>query len=140
MKYLLDTCLVSELTKPKPNLGVVEWINSVPEQFCALSVLTLGELEKGISKLAPSKKKTRLEVWLHSDLSGRFQGRIIPIELEISLKWGEISGQSEALGKPISVIDGLIASTALVNHLVVVTRNTSDFAVTEAKLLNPWED
>jgi predicted nucleic acid-binding protein len=79
-----------------------------------------------------------LESWVHSDLSTRFQGRVISVDFEISLKWGELSGRAELEGKSISVVDGLLASTAMVYHLIIVTRNTSDFEFSRAQLLNPW--
>ncbi len=138
MKYLLDTCLISELVKPQPNRKVMDWLNSVPEHFCVLSVLTLGELRKGISKLSQSKKKTALEGWLHSDLCIRFEGRLIPIDQDVALAWGKLSGQAELQGVQIPVIDGLLAATALSHQLVLVTRNVADFKATGVELLNPW--
>jgi len=111
MKYLLDTCLISELVKPKPNLGVVEWVNSISEQSCALSVLTFGELEKGISKLPPGKKRTSLEVWVYDDLAARFQGRTLPIDIDVSALWGK-------MGTAIVAIPPII--TPIITQIIII--------------------
>lgn len=138
MSYLLDTCILSELIKKKPEKSVVTWIKNVDEIDCYISVITFGEIQKGISKLAQSRKKENLFRWLENDLKQRFHERLIDITVEISLLWGEILGNSEKKGIVIPVMDALIASSALVNDLVVVTRNIKDIAQCGAQTFNPW--
>jgi predicted nucleic acid-binding protein len=139
MRYLLDTCVLSELIKSKPEPNVINWISSQRESDLFISVLTVGELLKGISKLPDSKKKNRLKQWLENDLLRRFGGRILKIDTKTTSMWGKLIGEKEKIGIKIPVIDGLLATTALSNDLVLVTRNTKDFQATECELLNPWE-
>lgn len=138
MKYLLDTCVISELAKTSPNKKVISWTTRNNEADFYLSTLTFGELYKGISKLPPSKRKASLQQWVDEDLKERFKNRTIDINLRVVKVWGEIQGQSELKGRPMPAIDGLIAATGLVYNLVVVTRNISDMTQSEASLLNPW--
>ena len=139
MKYLLDTCVISELIKPVPNDKVMSWIQNIDESQLYISVLTFGEIEKGIQKLTDGPKKVKLKLWLEVDLNQRFENRIIPINLDVAIKWGKIQAMSERTGRPLPAIDGLIATSALVNNCVVVTRNTSDMEQSTAELFNPWE-
>lgn len=140
MKYLLDTCVISEVIKPKPNPQVIEWLSKREESTLYLSVLTFGEIEKGIEKAASPERKNKLKLWLEEELKGRFEGRILLIDMDIATKWGELQGKSEMVGKPLPTIDGLIAVTALVNNCIVVTRNISDMKQSTAQLYNPWKD
>jgi predicted nucleic acid-binding protein len=138
MKYLLDTCVISEVIKSKPNSKVIQWLKDQEESNLYLSVLTFGEIEKGIEKSASEERKTKLKLWVEEDLKQRFENRILPIDLHTASKWGEIQGKSESIGRPLPAIDGLIAITGLVNNCVVVTRNTSDMEQSSAELFNPW--
>lgn len=138
MKYLLDTCVISEIVKPKPNDNVISWLQSQTEDSLYLSVLTFGEIEKGITKASDKIRKKKLQLWLEDDLKKRFKGKIIPIDLEVSIKWGEVQAMTELQGKPMPAIDGLIAVSALVNNCTVVTRNISDMQQSSVELLNPW--
>ena len=138
MKYLLDTCVVSEMIKNKPDKNVLEWIRAQDESKLYLSVLTIAEIQKGIEKTSDNSRKKRLKLWLEDDLKKRFEGRIIPIDLNVATKWGEMQGATELNGKPMPVIDGLIAICGLVSNCIVVTRNTSDMQNSSAVLLNPW--
>jgi len=138
MKYLLDTCVISELIRPQPNENVVSWVQNQDESNLYLSVLTFGEIEKGIEKAANITRKKRLRLWVEEDLKKRFKGRILPIDLKTSIKWGEQLALSEQLGKPMPAIDGLIAVSGAVNNCIVVTRNISDMEQSSAELLNPW--
>ena len=139
MKYLIDTCIIYEIAKQKPNRDVVLWLTENDENNFYLSVLTFGELYKGISKLPDSKRKQQLYNWVENDLKNRFKNRIIDIDFIVSEIWGGIEGQSESKGIKLPAIDALIASTAIAYDLTVVTRNTSDMERTGAKLLNPWK-
>lgn len=138
MKYLLDTCVISELVKPKPNKKVRQWLEGCDEDAIYLSVLTIGEIQKGIAKLAGGKRKTAIQQWLEKDLHDRFFGRIIPITEEIASTWGILCAKAEGRGRPIPCIDGLIGATAVAHNLTIVTRNTEDLAETGANLFNPW--
>lgn len=139
MNYLLDTCMISELVRPAPDPRVLEWIDSAEESALYLSVLTIGELEKGIARLPSSARRRKIERWVREDLADRFAGRVLAVDTAVAEKWGQISGASEARGKPLPVIDALIAATGLVHGLVVATRNVSDLERCGAPCLNPWE-
>lgn len=138
MNYLLDTCLISELAKLEPNKTVVDWVLSENETNFYVSIITFGELHKGIEKLPESKKKTELKIWVESDLKSRFQNRIIGIDMNVSITWGKIQSIAEKKGKPMPAIDSLIAATGIVHDLTVVTRNVADMEQSKVKLFNPW--
>lgn len=139
MRYLLDTCLLSELAKARPNRKVLAWLESQDEETLYLSVLTLGEIQKGIAKLANGKRRDTIQRWLDQDLRPRFSERTLPIDEEVAQTWGSIQGEAERQGRPIPTIDGLLGATALVHNLTVVTRNEHDIRPTGARVLNPWE-
>lgn len=136
--FLLDTNCISELVQPRPNRRVVEWLDATDEGLLYLSVLTLGEIRKGIASLAQSRRRTRLETWLEVDLRARFAGRIVPVDAAIADRWGVIAARFKREGRTLPVIDGLLAATALQYNLTVVSRNAVDFARTEIQVLNPW--
>jgi len=139
MKYLLDTCVISEIIRPRPSKKVTKWIKKEDESNFFISVLTIGELHKGIEKLAESKRKEKLHNWVENDLKERFWNRIIDIDIQVAMIWGKIQGMTERIGKPMPAIDSLIAATGITHHLTVVTRNTSDMRESGVVLLNPWE-
>jgi predicted nucleic acid-binding protein len=136
--FLLDTNVLSELIRPKPDGNVVRWVEETDESVLFLSVLTLGEIRKGIERLRAGRRRGRLGSWLQVDLRSRFQDRILPIHEAIADRWGAISAMAAAKGKPVPVIDGLLAATALDHNLTLVTRNNSDVAGTGVPTLNPW--
>lgn len=139
MNYLLDTCVISELVARQPNSQVIAWIDSVEEACLHLSVITLGEIQKGIEKLSDSERKTSLETWLNEELLRRFADRIALIDAAVMLRWGTLTGALEKIGKPVSAMDSLIAAIALHNDFVLVTRNEADFESTGVKFFNPWD-
>ena len=139
MRYLLDTCAISELARPRPNQGVVMWAQGTSEHLMAMSVLTIGELAKGIAKLPSSPRRVQLQQWVTNDLVVRFEGRLLPISLEVSTKWGDLLGEAAMRGVTLPVIDGLIAATASVYDLTVVTRNIRDMERCGARVLDPWD-
>ncbi len=139
MKYLLDTCVISELIKKKPDSKVVQWIAQQEENNFFLSVLTFGEIHKGIDKMPMSKKKHKLHNWVEFDLKERFEKRIISFTLEVATTWGKIQALSELQGEAMPTVDGQIAATGLAHDLTVVTRNTSDMAISGVDLYNPWK-
>jgi predicted nucleic acid-binding protein len=136
--WLLDTCVVSELIRPRPKASVVRWVRERDESELFLSVVTIGEIEKGIAKLPDSSKRLSLEPWVRRDLAERFRTRLLSIDASIASRWGAISGASEARGQPLPVVDALIAATALLHGLVVVTRNTEDLERCGARCFDPW--
>ena len=138
MKYLLDTCVISELVKPAPNRKVVDWLNEVPSKALFLSVMTIGEIEKGLTELPDSKKKVRLTVWLNT-LLNEYQERILPVDLMVAENWGVLQGNAEMAGAPMSSIDSLLAATTYTHNLTLVTRNESDFVPGIAPIVNPWK-
>ncbi len=139
MKYLLDTCVISELAKTSPDDNVFSWVRSCPEEQLFLSVLTIGELQKGISKLRTGKKRLELQLWVDEELAARFAGRLIPIDFSVAQKWGEMQAKAEKQGLPIPAIDGLIAASGLAYNMTVVTRNVQDMTPSGVQLINPWE-
>jgi predicted nucleic acid-binding protein len=136
--FLLDTNVISELIKAKPDVNVVRWIEETDESILFLSVLALGEIRKGIERLSLGRRRDRLESWLALDLRDRFQGRILPVDTGIAERWGALSAIAEAKGRPVPVIDGLLAATAVHHDLMLVTRNDSDLAEAGVPTLNPW--
>lgn len=138
MNCLIDTCLVSELIKPRPQPSVIEWLDRMPENGLFLSVITFGELGKGIAKLGHGGKRKRLMNWVARDLKERFEGRILNLDLAVMETWGSIMGELEKKGRLVPLMDSLIAATALQNSMVVVTRNTKDMAPLGVKTINPW--
>jgi predicted nucleic acid-binding protein len=135
--YLLDTCLLSEVWKPSPNEGVMTWLRGSAEEELFLSVLSLGELRKRIETLSHGPKKTRL-LRDYGTLRSRFASRVLAVTDGVAERWGEISASASRAGRHLRAVDGLIAATALVAGLTVVTRNVVDFEPTPAPLLNPW--
>ena len=136
--FLLDTNVISELVKPKPDPTVTRWIDATEESLLCLSVLTLGEIRKGIVSLPDASRRVSLETWLDHDLVLRFAGRILVIDQAIADGWGRIAAKAVARKSPLPVIDGLLAATAMQHNLTLVTRNTKDVAVTEVAVFNPW--
>jgi tRNA(fMet)-specific endonuclease VapC len=139
MNYILDTNVISELVASQPDANVIRWIESIDPQNVYLSVITVGELKKGMEKLPDSRRKTDLEAWLINDLLVRFQDQLLPIDTSVMLTWGSLVARMEALGKLMPAIDSLLAATTLHSGSTLVTRNVGDFEGAGVSLLNPWE-
>lgn len=137
--FLLDTNVISELVKRKPEPRVTTWVASVDENLLYLSVLTLGEIRKGVALVQDASRRVELEAWLDSELSLRFAHRILPIDRAVADRWGRITASASMAKSSLPVIDGLLAATALDRDLTLVTRNTEDVAVTGARIFNPWD-
>jgi hypothetical protein len=135
--FLLDTNVISELVRPRPELKVKAWVTATDESLLYLSVLTLGEIRKRIVSLRDAARRATLEAWLDSDLALRFAGRVLPIDQAVADRWGRLGAKAgpKAL---IPVIDGLLAATALHYDLTLVTRNTKNIVVTGVPTFNPW--
>lgn len=139
MKYLLDTNVISELVAKQPDQRVIEWIDSRDPNSVYLSVITIGELQKGIEKLPDSRRKDALRAWLHDDLLLRFSGHILLLDIDAMLTWGTLTGQFERAGKSLPAIDSLIAALALQHNCHLATRNEDHFMETGIGLVNPWK-
>lgn len=139
MSFLLDTNVVSEWVKPKPNPGVVHWTDSADEDRIFLSVISLAELRYGIDRMASGKRQRRLEEWLRHELPLRFEDRILPVDPSVADACGRIVRHTESLGRSIEAMDAFIAATAQVHQLTLVTRNVSDFVVLK-DVVNPWTE
>jgi predicted nucleic acid-binding protein len=137
LNYLLDTCVISELVKPNPDLNVVNWLQATPTERLFLSVITIGEIRKGLIKLPDSKRKDLFTNWLNSLLED-YQTRIITIDLAVAENWGIIQGKSEIKGMTMPAIDSLIAAIAYTHNLILVTRNVADFESSGLPIENPW--
>ena len=138
--FLLDTNVISELVKVKPDLRVTAWLEGIDEHLLYLSVLTLGEIRKGVTALSHAARRVAIEAWLENDLRNRFAGRILPVSEEIADRWGVMAGQAHSKKSPVPVIDGLLAATALHHNLTLVTRNVKDVAAAGVNFFNPWEE
>jgi predicted nucleic acid-binding protein len=137
--YLLDTNVLSEGVKLRPDPRVKAWVDAIDEQLLHVSVLTLGEIRKGIESLPASSHRATLESWLIQDLVVRMAGRILQVDQEVADRWGHLAGKAKAENRPLPAVDGLLAATAMEHNLTLVTRNTRDVLLTGVPLFNPWE-
>jgi tRNA(fMet)-specific endonuclease VapC len=139
MNYLLDTIVISELVAKRPDAKVIEWVRSIDEERLYLSVITIGEIKKGIEKLPASARKAELSSWLVNDLLARFERRLVVLDVDVMLAWGELTARLERDKQMMPAIDSLIAALAWAGNFTLVTRNTGDFDGAGIDLLNPWE-
>jgi len=139
MKYDLDTCVISEFIKPKPNEKVLEWIFNQKFNDLCISVISFGEIWKGISMLSKSSKKEELKRWFENDIVYPYYSRALKIDYSIMIIWGELYAKLESDKKLIPVVDLFIAATSISYNFTLATRNTKDFINTGCKLFNPWE-
>lgn len=139
MNYILDTNVVSELIKKQPHPQVVQWVDEQDSSRLYLSVITIGEIRKGIEKLPSSPRKETLHDWLTAQLLVRFDGRILPLTTAVMLRWGELTGRLETDGIVLSALDSFIAALALESDFTIVTRNVDDFQSTGVRVFNPWD-
>lgn len=135
MKCLLDTNIISEVARTQPSPNVLKWLKDIPSDSLFISVLTIGEIRKGIEKLDDETRKNRLNLWLEQDIPKWFNGGILPIDQEIAERWGYITATTKST---LSAIDSLLAATALTHNLKMVTRNVKDFDVPGLEVINPF--
>jgi toxin FitB len=138
--FLLDTNVISEAVRPSPARSVTSWLDNTDESLMYLSVLTLGEVRRGIATLPQARRRTRLESWLDNDLRARFYNRVLPIDEAVADRWGFVVGSARRRGIVLPVIDGLLAATALEHNLTLVTRDTRAVLETGVAVFNPWLD
>jgi len=139
MSFLLDTNAVSEWVKPRPNPGLIGWMEAADEDRIFISVVSLAELCYGVERMAAGRRRSRLEQWLRHELPLRFESRILPVDAQVAEAWGKTVSRSETAGRPIGAMDAFLAATAETHHLTLVTRNVSDFSLLLA-VLNPWSE
>jgi predicted nucleic acid-binding protein len=138
--YLLDTNVVSEWVKPRPDPGVVTWLANADEDRVCLSVMTLAELRHGIARMETGARRTRLNTWLCDELPLRFEGRLFDITPAIADAWGRIVAERQSAGHSIGTMDAFLAATARVHDLTIITRNVTDFAHSDCRIVNPWSE
>lgn len=139
MNYLLDTCIISELTKRHPNENVVSWLSKQNPETLYLSLITIGEIKKGIVKRNGDARGQLLADWLDNVVISSYSDRLIPVDLQIAIEWGRISAIAEQAGVKRPMADSLIAATACAHGLTIVTRNVKDMDYTGVPVLNPFE-
>lgn len=136
MSYLIDTNAISELARARPDRCVTEWFDRVEPESLHISVLTLGELRKGVESLPAGARKNRIGSWLEMELPAWFEDRVLPIDAGVADVWGRLLGR---IGRPVAAIDSLIAATALRHRFRIVTRNVEDFRFPGLEAVNPWQ-
>ena len=137
MSYLLDTNVISETIRRQQNRLVMEWLEQIPAEALFVSVLTLGELRKGVERIEEKKRKEKLRLWLEHELPAWFEGRVIPVNLAVAERWGRLLAEA---GRPVPTVDSLLAATALHYELRLVTRNAGDFVYRGLEVINPWQN
>jgi hypothetical protein len=140
VSFLIDTNVVSEWVKPRPNEGVVRWLAETDEDRIFLSTVTLAELRYGVERLAAGARRKRLDEWLRDELPLRFEGRVLAVDEKVAEAWGRVVARREAAGRPLAIMDAFLAATAEAHGLTVVTRNVGDFKLSTEAVLNPWTE
>jgi predicted nucleic acid-binding protein len=139
MRFLLDTMVVSEAARPAAHAGVLQWLEDQAMPDLAISVLTLGEIARGVARMGESRRKRALQQWLISELPAQFEGRVLPIDAGVAVTWGELTAKGDDMGRPLPVTDGLLLATASVHGLTMVTRNVGDVDGRGVAVLNPYQ-
>ncbi len=138
MKYLLDTCLLSELAKPAPAPAVLRWLQDQDETQLFMAAITLAELQRGVARLPVSRRRTGLEAWL-ANVQRQFGDRVLAFTADTASYWAQMCAQAQAKGQTMAAFDSLIAATAVEHGLALATRNVADFSTAPLVLVNPWE-
>jgi predicted nucleic acid-binding protein len=140
VRYLIDTNVLSESARPRPNRAVLHWTESQPRESLAVSTISLGEVRKGLDLLAHGSRRATLEQWLKRVIHEQFRGRVLSVSKDIALTWGRLTAADQKRGRELPIMDGLLLATAAVNGLTIVTRNERDFVDRGVPVLNPWPD
>jgi toxin FitB len=138
VNYLLDTNVICEPARQKPDPGVLAWLAEADEDRIHLSAVTLAEVQRGVSRLPRGARREQIQRWLDNDVLERFGDRILPVDCSVAAKWGEIMAETESAGLTMSTLDGFIAATAVVGNFTLVTRNVADFKSSVPEIVNPW--
>lgn len=138
MRLLLDTNVLSEVTRPGPDAHVLEWLDGLDEDRSFISVVSIAEIRRGVALMDEGRKREALAEWLTRDLPQRFEQRVLPVDEPVALAWGDLMGLAKRHGRGLSSMDGLIAATAIAQKLTLATRNTKDFEGFGIELFNPW--
>jgi len=138
VRLLLDTNVLSEVTRPAPDTRVLEWLDRLDEDRSFISVVAIAEIRRGVALIDPGRKREALAEWLAEDLPYRFEHRVLPVDEPVALAWGDLMGLAKRSGRGLSSMDGLIAATAAAHNLTLATRNTKDFDGFGINLIDPW--
>lgn len=138
MRLLLDTNVLSEVTRPAPDARVLDWLDGLDEDRSFISVVSIAEIRRGVALMDEGRKREALAEWLARDLPQRFEQRVIPVDELVALAWGDLMGLAKRRGRGLSSMDGLIAATAIAQELTLATRNTKDFEGFGIELFDPW--
>ncbi|MCO5164166.1 MAG: type II toxin-antitoxin system VapC family toxin [Mesorhizobium sp.] len=138
MRLLLDTNVLSEVTKPAPDTRVLEWLDQLDEDRSFISVVSIAEIRRGVALMDPGRKRKALAEWLAEDLPQRFEHRVLPVDEPVALAWGDLMALAKRRGRGLSSMDGLIAATAVAHNLTLATRNRKDFEGFAFELFDPW--
>jgi predicted nucleic acid-binding protein len=139
VNYLIDTNVLSEARRPEPNQAVIEWLHEVDEDRAFISVISLAEIRRGVALMDKGRRRDALIKWLTHDLAERFAGRILAVDERVAFAWGDPLAEAKRRGAGFASMDGLLAATALVYDLTLVTRNLRDFQAFDVKLFDPWK-
>jgi predicted nucleic acid-binding protein len=140
MRLLLDTNVLLEVTKPRPDEGVLKWLHGLDEDRTFISIISIAEIRRGIALMDSGRKRDALGEWLTHDLSQRFENRTIPVEGPVAMAWGDLMALAKRSGRGLASMDGLIAATAVAHQLTLATRNTKDFEGFAIDIIDPWAD
>ncbi len=135
MSYLLDTNIVSETIRRNPNKTALAWLDRIPGESLFVSVLTLGEIRKGVEAVTDRRRRDKLRLWIDHELPAWFAGRVLPVDLAVADRWGRLLAE---VGRSVPTIDSLLAATALHYDLALVTRNSRDFDYPSLEVINPF--
>ena len=139
--FLLDTNIPTEMLRPRPDANVANWVKTQASETLFVSVVTLGELRRGVTLLTEqSPRRVELERLIHERIPSWFQDRILPVTRMIAEHWGQLDGERQLAGRPMNIADGMIAATALEHDLTLVTRNVKDFADIRLAVFSPWDE
>ncbi|MER9777111.1 type II toxin-antitoxin system VapC family toxin [Mesorhizobium sp. M0220] len=138
MRLLLDTNVLSEVTRPVPDARVLEWLDKLDEDRSFISVVSIAEIRRGVALMGEGRKREALAEWLARDLPQRFEQRVLPVDEPVALAWGDLMGLAKRRGRGLTSMDGLIAATAIAQELTLATRNMKDFEGFGIELFDPW--